>query len=95
MLTDFVQCHQYIQTLLTNKTILSGSENGPRKSGPRQIKGTGTGFTGKIEDKNYPTAEYWLFSPEQKAKHKGLRGGKKKQQKAAAAKKRKVEDISE
>ena len=95
MLTDFVQCHQYMQTLLTNKTVLPGSANGPRKGGPRQIKGTGTGFTGKIEDKYYPPAEYRLFSREQKAQHKGLRVGTKKQRKAAAAKKRKAEEITE
>ena len=56
---------------------------------------TGTGFTGKIEDKYYPPAEYRLFSREQKAQHKGLRVGTKKQRKAAAAKKRKAEEITE
>ena len=60
-------------------TVLPGTLTGPRKGGPRQIKGAGTGFKGKIDDKYYPPAEYRLFADDQKAKHKGLCGGTKKQ----------------
>jgi len=101
-LDNFTKCHQYLQTVLTNMTVLKAGSGGGGRHGRRGIKSAGKGghlpFTGKLEaGKRYSNDIFKRLTNDQKDELNRLRGNKptKKQRKAAAAKKRALEDSEE